>query len=83
MYVNIVLNEGCCRTSQHNLPDKILRHDFNATLNQSYVIVITFVSKTYEYIRGGDQYLPSIHLWGNGPGKVMYVPLFLTSFFQY
>ena len=33
----VVLNQGCCGTCQYNLLDRMLRHDFNATLNQGYV----------------------------------------------
>ena len=33
----VVLNQGCCETCQYNLLDRMLWHDFNTTLNQSYV----------------------------------------------
>ena len=40
--------QGCCGTCQYNLTDRMLRHDFNTTLNQSYVILISLVSMTYQ-----------------------------------
>ena len=60
----IVLNQGCCSSGQYNLPDRMLRLDANATLNQSYVLFFTLVKMTYQ---NGDQYLPSIHSWDSGP----------------
>ena len=33
---------------QYNLLARTLRHDFSTTLNQSYVILITFISMTYQ-----------------------------------
>ena len=58
-----VLNQECCGSGQYNLPDRMLRLDANTTLNQSYVLFITFVNITYQ---SGDQYLPSIHSWDSG-----------------
>ena len=54
----VVLNQGCCGSSQYNLPDKMLQLGANRTLNQSYVMFITLVNITYQ---SGDKYLPSIH----------------------
>ena len=44
----VVLKQGCCGTYQYNLPDRMLRNDFNTTLNQSYVILITVVNLAYQ-----------------------------------
>ena len=33
----VVLNQGCCEICQYSLPDRMLRHDFNTTLDQSSV----------------------------------------------
>ena len=79
----VVVNQGCCRSSQYILLDSMLWLDANTTLNQIYVLFITFVSMTYQ---SGDQYLPSIHSWDIGPWYVLYIPffffrsLFLTNF---
>ena len=54
----VVLYQGCCSSGQYNLPDRMLQLDANATLNQSYVLLITLVNITYQ---SGDQYLPSIY----------------------
>ena len=59
-----VLNQRCCGFSQCSLLDRMLRHDANTTLNQSYVFFITLVNITYQ---SGDQYLPSIYSWESGP----------------
>ena len=69
----VVLKQGCCGSSQYNLPDSMLRFDANATLNQSYVLFITLVNISYQ---SGDQYLPSLHSWDSSPWQVLYIPLF-------
>ena len=69
----VVANQGCCRSSQYILLDSMLWLDANTTLNQIYVLFITFVSMTYQ---SGDQYLPSIHSWDIGPWYVLYTPFF-------
>ena len=74
----VVLYQGCCGSSQCNLPDRMLRLDANTTLNQSYVLLITLVNITYQ---SRDQYLPSIHSWDSSPWQVLYIPLFLIFFF--
>ena len=33
----VVLNQGCCKTCPYNLLHRMLPHDFNTALNQSYV----------------------------------------------
>ena len=76
MYVYVyvyILNQGCCGSSQYNLPDSM-----ETTLNQSYVFFIILVNITYQ---SGDQYLPSIHSWDSGSGLVLYIPFFLILFF--
>ena len=70
----VVLNQGCCGSSQYNLPDRMLRLDSNTTLNQNYVLFITLVNITYQ---SGDQHLPSIHFWDSGLWQVLHIPLFL------
>ena len=76
----VVLNQGCCGSGQHNLPDRMLRLDANTTLNQSYVLFITLVNITYQ---SGDQYLPSIHSWDSSPCRC-YIShcFFLCVFFN-
>ena len=76
----VVLNQGCCGTCQYNLPDLMLWHNFNATLNQNYVIPITLVSITYP---GRGSVSPIYSFLDSGPWKVLYVPLFLTVFVRY
>ena len=44
----LVLCKECCRTCQYNLLDRMFKHDFNKTLNQSYAIIITLVSIPYQ-----------------------------------
>ena len=39
----VVLNQGCCRSGQYNLPDRMLGLDANTTLNQSNLLFITLV----------------------------------------
>ena len=64
----VVLNQGCCETSQYNLPDRMLRHGFNATLNQSYGILITLVSMTYQQeISISHLSIPGIVIHDSGP----------------
>ena len=72
----VVVNQGCCRSSQYILLDSMLWLDANTTLNQIYVLFITFVSMTYQ---SGDQYLPSIHSWDIGPWYVLYIPFFFLQ----
>ena len=74
----VVLKQGCCGSGQYNLPDRMLRLDANTTLNQSYVLLITLVDITHQ---SGDQYLRSIHSWDSSPWQVLYIPLFLITFF--
>ena len=69
----VVLNQGCCRSGQYNLPDRMLGLDANTTLNQSYVLFMTLINITYQ---SGNQYLPSIHSWDSSPWQVLYIPLF-------
>ena len=76
----VVLNQGCRRSGQYKLPDRMLRLDANTTLNQSYVLLITLVNFTYQ---SGNQYLPSIHSWDSSPWQVLYIPLFLIIFFLF
>ena len=40
----VVVNQGCCRSSQYNLLESILWLDTNTILNQIYVVFITLVS---------------------------------------
>ena len=40
----VVLYQGCCRSSQCNLPDRMLRLDFSTILNLSYVIFILWLT---------------------------------------
>ena len=49
----VVLGQGCCGSSQYNLPGRMLRLHTNTTLNQSYVLFITLVNITCQ---SGDQY---------------------------
>ena len=44
----VVLNQGCCGSSQYNITNRMLRPDANTTLNQSYVLFITLVNITYQ-----------------------------------
>ena len=44
----VVLNQGCCSSGQHNLPDRMLRLDANTILKQSYVLFITLVNIIYQ-----------------------------------
>lgn len=69
----VVLNQGCCGSSQHNLPDGMLRLDANAALDQSYLFSITLVNMTY---KSRDQYRSSIHSWDSGLWQALYVPPF-------
>ena len=43
----VVLYQGCCGSSQCNLPDRMLLLDANTNLNQSYALLITLVNITY------------------------------------
>ena len=76
---SVVLNQRFCGSGQYNLPDRMLRFDANTTLNQIYVLFITFVNITYQ---SGDQYLPSIHSWESSPWQVLYIPLFFVVFLK-
>ena len=76
----VVLNRGCCGTCQYNLPDLMLWPNFNATLNQNYVIPITLVSITYQ---GRRSVSPIYSFLGQLSMKGVYVPLFLTVFVRY
>ena len=79
----VVLNQGCCGSSQYNLTDMMLRLDANTTLNKSYLLFITLINNTYQR---GDQHLSiylsiylsigSIHSLDSGPCQVLFVPLF-------
>ena len=65
----IVLNQGCCESSQNNLPDRTLRLDANTNLLciVHYILLyITYclVNITYQ---SGDQYHPSMHSWDSCP----------------
>ena len=71
----IALNKGYYGTCQYNLLDRMLQHDLNATLNQGYVIFITFVSIISEQRISISQ---SIHYCESSPWKILYVSLFLT-----
>lgn len=73
----VVVNQGCCRSSQYNLLDRSLQLDANIIMNQIYVLFTTLVNFTF---LSRDQYLPSIHSWDSGSWKVLYIPLLL--FFQ-
>ena len=76
----VVLYQGCCGSSQHNLPDRMLRPDANTTLSQSYVLFITLVNIRYQ---SRDQYLSSIHFWDSSPWHVTYpIVLFCVCFFN-
>ena len=44
----VLLYQGCCGSSQCNLPDRMLPLDANTTLNQSYVLFITLFNITYQ-----------------------------------
>ena len=44
----VALNQGCCGTCQYNLRDRILRHDFNTTLSEGCVILITLINMAYQ-----------------------------------
>ena len=44
----VILNQGFCRTCQYSLPDTMLQHDLNTTLNQIYIILITLFSMRYQ-----------------------------------
>ena len=68
----VVLYQGCCGSGQYILPDRMLRLDANTTLNQSYVLFITFVNITYQSM---DQYLPSIHSRDSSTWQVLYISL--------
>ena len=74
----VVLNQRCCGSGQYNLPDRMLRLDANTTLNQSYVLFITFVNVTYQ---SRDQYLPSIHSWDSSPCQVLYIQFLCVCVF--
>ena len=66
-----------CGSSQYNLPYTMLRLDAHATLNLSYVFLITLVNITYQ---SWYQFLPSIHSWDSGLWQVLYIPLLLIFF---
>ena len=44
----VISNQGCCGSSQYNLPDRMLQLNANTNLNQSYVFFITLVNITYQ-----------------------------------
>ena len=41
---SVVLNQGCCGSSECILLDRMLRLDANTTLNQSFVLFVTLVN---------------------------------------
>ena len=40
----VVLYQGCCETSEYNLLDRMLRHDFNTILNLNLHFCFSFES---------------------------------------
>ena len=59
----VILNQGYCGTCQYSLPDTMLWHDFNKTLNQSYVILTTLVDITYQSMRSVSPIYPFLGQW--------------------
>ena len=59
----VVLNQGCCGSSQCNITNRMLRPDANTTLNQSYVLFIALVNIAYQ--RGGSvsPFYPFLGQW--------------------
>ena len=75
----VVLNQGCCRTCQYNLLDRMLQHDFNTTLNQGYVILIALVSMTYHSRGSVSPTYPSLGQWSM---KSVICPIVFNFFFR-
>ena len=73
----VVLNQGCCETYQYNLLDRMLQHDFNTTLNQSYVNSQYLVSMTYQ---SGGSLSPIYPFLGQWSMKMVICPIVFNIF---
>ena len=78
VYVDyVVLNQGCFRTCQYNLLDRMLRHDVSTTWNQGYLKHITLVSMTYQSRGSVSPIYPFVGKWSM---KSIICPIFLKLF---